>query len=434
MLATMPIEINATHAPARRSWVESANAPDTDFPIQNLPFGVFRAGGSVRGGVALGDCIIDLAQLIATGLLSGGAAEAAQAASGQSLAPLLACNPAAVSELRAQLSELFRVGSTGDQSELTAVLVPMAEAELLMPLKPTAFTDFCTSYDHIRRMGGGTPKLAALSLPVAYNGRASSVRASGTPVVRPCGQFEAPPGSNDVKFGPEPLLDFELEFGAWLRGGNALGEPITVAEAEDLLFGCCLVNDWSARGIQFFESILGPHLGKSFLTTISPWIVTMEALAPFRVAARGRTSDEPDVPAYLLDATDRQLGGINVELTANLANDAGSAKRIVRSDLAELFWTLAQMVAHQASNGAPLEAGDLIATGTISGASEEARGCLAEITLRGGETIELPDGSTRKQLEDGDTLTIRGRAVAEGYVPIGFGDCSGTIQPARRPA
>lgn len=426
----MPIELNATHDPARRSWVESANAPGTDFPIQNLPFGVFRADGRVRGGVALGDSIIDLARILQTGQLTGTAAEAADAASGETLSPLLESSPSAVSALRARLSDLFREGGEGDPSDLRAALVPMAAAELLMPLKPAAFTDFCTSYDHIRRMGGGTPKLAALSLPVAYNGRASSVRQSGTPVVRPSGQYEAPPGSNEVKFGPEPLLDFELEFGAWLRGGNAIGEPLSVAEAEALLFGCCLVNDWSARGIQFFESILGPHLGKSFLTTISPWIVTMEALAPFRIAARGRTADEPDVPAYLLDPADRDCGGINVELTADLANAAGSARRIVRSNLAELYWTLAQMVAHQASNGAPLETGDLIATGTVSGASEEARACLAEITLRGGETIELPDGSKRKQLEDGDTLTIRGRAVAEGFVAIGFGECSGTIHPA----
>jgi fumarylacetoacetase len=426
----MPIEMNATHDPARRSWVESANAPGSDFPIQNLPFGLFRAGGTARGGVALGEFIIDLGRLHARGFLTGSAAEAAAAATGPSLGPLLECSPAAVSALRAQLSDLFREGGTGNPSELEATLVPMAAAELLMPLKPTAFTDFCTSYDHIRRMGGATPKLAALSLPVAYNGRASSVRASGTPVVRPCGQYESPSGSNEARFGPEPFLDFELEFGAWLRGGNALGRPVSVSDAEELLFGCCLVNDWSARGIQFFESILGPHLGKSFLTTISPWIVTMEALAPFRVAARGRAADEPDVPAYLLDQDDRRLGGINVELTADLANADGSSKQIVRSNLAELFWTLAQMAAHQASNGAPLEAGDLIATGTVSGADEEARGCLAEITFRGGETIVLPDGSQRKQLEDGDTLAIRGRAVAEGYVPIGFGECSGTIQPA----
>jgi fumarylacetoacetase len=430
----MPTETNETHDPERRSWVSGATSPDTDFPIQNLPFGVFRVGGAARGGVALGDRIIDLARLRDAGLFAGPAAEAAQAASGPTLAPLLDCDPAAVSALRSRLSDLFREGGSGDRTRLEAMLVPGAEAELLMPLKPTAFTDFCTSYDHIRRMGGGTPKLAALSLPVAYNGRASSIRASGTPVVRPCGQYEAPPGSNQVLFGPEPMLDFELEFGAWLRGGNPIGQTIGVAEAEALVFGCCLVNDWSARGIQFFESILGPHLGKSFLTTISPWVVTMEALAPFRVAARGRTSDEPAVPPYLFDVEDRAAGGINIELTAKLTTATGVGQRIVRSNLAELFWTLAQMVAHQASNGSPLEAGDLIATGTVSGAAEEARACLAEITIRGGAPITLPDGSTRTMLENGDTLALHGRAIADGFVPIGFGPCSGTIQAAKVPA
>jgi fumarylacetoacetase len=192
------------------------------------------------------------------------------------------------------------------------------------------------------------------------------------------------------------------------------------------MFGCCLVNDWSARGIQFFESILGPHLGKSFATTISPWIVTMEALAPFRVAARGRTSEEPAVPAHLLGASDRSHGGIDIELTADLAG-----KQIVRTNLKELFWTLAQMVAHQASNGSPVERGDLVATGTVSGAADDAKACLAEITMRGGVSIDLPDGTKRDWLEDGDSLTLRGRAMAEGYVTIGFGDCTGTIQPAR---
>ncbi|WP_404714110.1 fumarylacetoacetate hydrolase family protein [Sphingomonas sp. MMS24-J13] len=432
----MSIDLNATHDPARKSWAESANAPDTDFPIQNLPFGLFRTDGAAAGGggVALGDSIIDLAALLTLDVLTGAAIEAAKAAAGPSLEPLLRCDPAAVSALRAQLSDLFRKDGTGDPAQLEPVLVPIAGAELLMPLKPTAFTDFCTSYDHIRRMGGATPKLAALSLPVAYNGRASSVRPSGTPVVRPSGQYEAPPGSNAVRFGPEPMLDFELEFGVWLRAGNVLGEPLGMAQAEDALFGCCLVNDWSARGIQFFESILGPHLGKSFITTISPWIVTMEALAPFRVAARGRTSDEPAVPAYLLGDADRAAGGINIELYADLANAGGASARIVRSNLAELFWTLAQMAAHQASNGAPLEPGDLIATGTVSGAAEEARGCLAEITMRGGKPIDLPDGSQRNWLEDGDTLTLSGRALADGYVPIGFGPCAGTIQPAKAAA
>jgi len=427
----MTIKLNATHDPDRKSWVESANATDTDFPIQNLPFGLFRTGDHVRSGVALGDSIIDLPALLATGVLTGGAAEAASAAAGTSLAPLLACAPASVSELRAQLSDLFRAGGRGDRAMLEPLLVPMDGADLLLPLKPTAFTDFCTSIDHIKRMGGGTPPLAAMALPVAYNGRASSVMPSGAPVMRPLGQFETSPGSKQIMFGPEPMLDFELEFGVWLRGGNAPGEPVSMAQAEQALFGCCLVNDWSARGIQFFESILGPHLGKSFITTISPWIVTMEALAPFQVAARGRTADEPIVPAHLLDPADRSHGGLDIELTAHLANADGSCARIVRTNLKELFWTLGQMVAHQASNGAPLEQGDLVATGTVSGAAEEARACLAEITMRGGSIIELPDGSRRTMLEDGDTLTLRGRAQAQGYVPIGFGDCSGTIYPAR---
>lgn len=425
----MPIEPNATHDPAVTSWIDSANG-DTDFPIQNLPFGVFRSDGAARGGVALGDRVIDLQALAASGLLEGEALAAARAACGDSLAPLLAQPAAAVSALRARLFALFRAGSA-HRARLEPVLVAMADAEMLLPLKPPAFTDFCTSFDHIARMGGGTPKPAALSLPVAYNGRASSVRVSGTPVIRPMGQFEMPPGSGAVQWGPEPLLDFELEFGAWLRAGTALGEPIGVAAAEDLLFGCCLVNDWSARGIQFFEMILGPHLGKSFLTTVSPWIVTMEALAPFRVAARGRGAGEPAVPAYLLDAADRQAGACSVTLTADLVAPGGAQLRVTETELSDLYWTLAQMAAHQASNGAPLEAGDLIATGTVSGAAAGARACLAEITLGGGGPIALPDGSTRTMLEDGDTLVLRGRAHAKGYRPIGFGDCAGTIHRAR---
>jgi fumarylacetoacetase len=427
----MTIELNVTHDPARRSWVEAANSPDTDFPIQNLPFGVFRTGVDARGGVALGDRVIDLGRLVGTGILRGDALAAAQAGSGSDLRPLLACDPPSLSALRASLSDLFRHDGDADRAALDAVLVPMAEAEMLLPLRPSAFTDFCTSMDHIRRMSGDPPKLAPMSLPIAYNGRASSIRPSGAPVVRPSGQFALPPGSDNVQFGPEPILDFELEFGVWLRGGNPLGEPITVPQAETLLFGCCLVNDWSARGIQFFESMLGPHLGKSFLTTISPWIVTMEALAPFRTAARGRGEGEPDVPSYLLDSADREGGAIDVELTAELTLPDGAAARIVRTNLKELYWTLAQMVAHQASNGAPLECGDLVATGTVSGAADEARACLVELTDRGASPIMLPGGSTRTMLEDGDTLALCGRTLADGFVPIGFGECSGTIVSAR---
>ena len=426
----MSIELNATHDPARRSWVESANAAGSDFPIQNLPFGVFDDGRGARGGVALGDSIIDLAALVGAGLLSG---EAAQAAARSSLIDLFAQPRAAVSALRATLSDLFKADSTADRATLEQALVPMSATQMLMPAKPTAFTDFCTSADHILRMaanGGRAPQPAWATLPVAYNGRASSVAVSGTPVVRPVGQVVAP-GTSEMVVAPEPMLDFELEFAAWLGGPvNALGEAIDMARADEMLFGCCLLNDWSARGIQFYEMLLGPHLGKSFLTSISPWVVTMEALAPFRVPGRGRAADEPEVPNYLNDSFDRSSGGFNIELTAEIDTGAGPTT-IVRTNLAELFWTLAQMVAHQASGGAPLEIGDLIATGTVSGSAEEARACLVEITRLGKDPLTLPDGTQRVMLEDGDTLTLRGRALAEGYVPIGFGPCTGTVYPAK---
>jgi fumarylacetoacetase len=428
--AAMPIKLNATHDPKRRSWLASANAPETDFPIQNLPFGVFDDGKGARGGVALGDSIIDLSALIAARAISGAAAEAA---SGATLLPLFAHPREAVSVLRTALSELYRDDGDGNREVARNALVPMSDAELLMPAKPRAFTDFCTSADHILRMaanGGRAPNPAWATLPVAYNGRASSVAVSGTPVIRLVGQV-VPRGATEMTVAPEPMLDFELEFGAWLGGPvNALGETVDMARADELLFGCCLVNDWSARGIQFYEMLLGPHLGKSFLTTISPWVVTMEALAPFRIGARGRTADQPVVPGYLNDPFDREAGGLGIELTAELDTGAGP-HRIVRTNVAELFWTLAQMVAHQASGGAPLETGDLIATGTVSGAADEARACLVEITRLGHEPLVLPDGTQRVMLEDGDTLTLRGRAKAEGFVPIGFGPCSGTIMPAR---
>jgi fumarylacetoacetase len=426
----MSIELNATHDPTRRSWLASANIAGGDFPIQNLPFGLFRTEGSApRGGVALGDRIIDLSKL------ADRLGDAARFATGPTLAPLIAQSPEALFALRAALSDLY-ASDGGDRAAAQAALVPMNEAELLLPIKPTGFADFCCSIDHIRRMAAtsGRPMAACADrLPVGYNGRASSVAVSGTSVVRPKGQFEAPAGSGNVKYGPEPRLDYELEFGVWLRGGNMLGAPIDVAQAEAMMFGCCLVNDWSARGIQFFESMLGPHLGKSFLTTVSPWIVTMEALAPFRVPARGRSGDEPAVPAYLLDAADRASGGIRIAMQADLATATSAPVRIATTGFETMYWTLAQMITHQASSGAPIEAGDLLASGTVSGPADDAKACLAELTQRGANPVLFADGSKRVWLEDGDTVTITAMARAEGYVPIGFGTCSGTIHPAVTP-
>lgn len=425
--AAMPGKLNATHDPARRSWVDSANLAGADFPIQNLPFGLFKTEGSApRGGVALGDQIVDLA------MLADRLGDVARAAGGPTLAPLIEQPPEALSALRAALSDLYRADGA-DRAAAEAALVPTAGAELLLPIKPTAFTDFCCSIEHVRRMAAtsGRPVApCADRLPVGYNGRASSVAVSGTPVVRPRGQFEFPPGSGTIHFAPERRLDYELEFGVWLRGGNALGAPITVGEAESMLFGCSLVNDWSARGIQFFESMLGPHLGKSFMTTVSPWIVTMEALAPFRVAARGRIDDEPAIGAHLLDENDRATGGIRIAMTADLATATGDTARICTTGFETMFWTLAQMVAHQASSGAPIEPGDLLASGTVSGPADEAKACLAELNQRGTTPVRFADGSERNWLDDGDTLTIGATAHAEGHVSIGFGSCTGTVHAA----
>lgn len=425
----MTIALNATHDPARRSWVDSANDGDTEFPIQNLPFGLFRtAGGQARVGIALGDQIIDLMAL--ADVLHGAAGQAARA---HDLLAMVDQPVEAISALRAALSDLYRQDGTGDRTVAQAALVPMAFVEMLLPMRPPAFSDFCCSIDHIRRMAAGAGRpvaLCAMHLPVGYNSRASSVVVSGTPLIRPKGQFETRPGNGEVRYGPEPRLDYELELAVWMRGGNALGQSMTVAEAEASLFGCCLLNDWSARGIQAFEQMLGPHLGKSMLTTISPWIVTMEALAPFRVAARGRVDDEPAVPDHLLDNADRSAGSFNIVLTADLVIADGQSRRIATTNFDTMFWTLAQMVAHQASSGAPLEAGDLLGSGTVSGPTPEARACISELNERGANPVVFDGDIKRVWIQDGDTVALRGRAEAPGRVSIGFGECVGTVQPA----
>jgi fumarylacetoacetase len=425
---TIDAPLNATHDPAARSWLASANLPETDFPIQNLPFGLFEHGGRVRGGVALGDCVIDLAALADSGLLGRRGAcgcESGQRGNAGAVAGLCAGRRKRLARgAFAAVPRRWRSRPIGAGANARAVVGRRCACRSVRRRSPTSARLTITS-----RGWAEDARTAALSLPVAYNGRASSVAVSGTPVQRPLGQFETAPGSGEVRFGAEPMLDFELEFGAWLQGGNPQGQPLTMAEAEQALFGCCLVNDWSARAIQFFESILGPYLGKSFLTTVSPWIVTMEALAPFalrRVAVAKASLRLPGIfaiPPLPGRAGDRADG--------RACRARPFPQRIVRTNTRDLYWTLAQMVAHQTSNGTPIDTGDLIATGTVSGPEDESRACLAEITLGSGVPITLSDGSTRTMLEDGDILTIRGRATRDGFVPIGFGECAGAIQPAR---
>lgn len=427
--------LNDTHDPARKSWVESANRPGTDFPIQNLPLGIFRtARNGPRGGIAIGDSILDIAAALDAGLLLGRTEEAARAAAGPTLNSLMALGNDAASTLRVAVSDLLREGAYARQD----LLVPMAQATMLLPAAVGSFTDFLCSSHHTRRMIGSRTADAAgppafTSMPIAYHSRATSVVVSGTPVRRPNGQYKAKDGR--VAFGPEPAQDFELELGLFIARENALGEPFAIEDAPARLFGFCLLNDWSARGIQGWESTpLGPFLSKSLSTSISPWVVTAEAMAPFRAPAHERDPKDA-VPAHLRCAADQAQGGMDLGMEVHLLTEtmraAGEApERIVATNFRHCYWTFAQMATHHASNGCNLQPGDLFGSGTMSGPSDESRACYAELTMRGTEPITLANGERRGWVEDGDEIIFRARAEREGFVPIGFGECRGRLDPA----
>lgn len=435
--------LNETHDPARRSWIETANEPGCDFPIQNLPFGVFSARGcDPRGGVAIGDMIFDVAAANEAGLFTPAAKDAAQAAAKPSLNEFMAMKPAQISALRRELSDLLRADGLqrGRVEKMSDLLVPMSRATMMVPAAIGGFTDFFTSIDHVRRATSVLRPDAPLppafkNLPMAYNGRASSIVASGVPVVRPHGQQGRKDGGSS--FGPTRMLDYELEVGIYVGQGNPLGRPIPLREAREQMFGLCLLNDWSARDIQRFESFpLGPFLGKCFATTISPWIVTAEALAPFRVPARTRDAGDPPLQDYLNDSGDRSDGGFDIALTASLQTATMRAKGqapapITLTNLNALYWSCAQMITHHASNGCNLQPGDLLGTGTLSGPVDDSRACMLELTTGGKQPLTLPNGEQRAWLEDGDAVVFHGRCNRDGFVTIGFGECRGEIAPAR---
>jgi fumarylacetoacetase len=433
--------LNPTHDPARRAWVASANVPDAEFPIQNLPFGVFSDARRTRAGVAIGDEIADLDALLGAGLLDGDAAKAARACADGRLNGLMALGPHYASALRAALSELLRSdGARRARAEAMRehILVPMARATMQMPCAIGDYSDFLTSLHHTERHGrykGLKDPLppAFKSLPIAYHGRASSIRVSGTPVRRPLGQYRNPDGA--VEYGPAPMLDFELELAAFVGQGNVLGQPIPLGAAADHIFGYCLLNDWSAKSIQWWEQVLGPFLGKSFISSISPWIVTQEALAPFRLPAPARPDGDPTPLPHLADAGDRAEGGIDIALEAWLSTPSRRAAgegplRITSTHLQNLYWTFGQMLAHHASNGCNLRPGDLIGSGTISGADDAARACITELTNAGADPLKVGPEEFRTALEDGDEIVLRARAQRPGAVSIGFGECRGRIEPA----
>ena len=435
--------LDETHDSKMQSWVESANIAGADFPIQNLPFGVFRRGdaGKPKVGVAIGDRILDLDGMQRDGLLADEDIRlAANACASDSLNPLMTIGPGARRVLRRRLHAVLREDAPpADRQAASRHLVAQADVEMLLPAAVGDYTDFYASIFHATNVGKlfrpDNPLLPNYKyIPIGYHGRASSLVPTGTPVRRPCGQTRD--GEADPKFGPTKALDYELELGFFMSAGNKLGETIPIGRAEEHIFGVCLVNDWSARDIQAWEyQPLGPFLGKSFATSLSPWLVTMEALAPFRTAAFQRAEGDPAPLPYLFSRSDQEQGGLDLGLEVSLLSvqmrEAGIAPVILgRSNFRDMYWTMAQMLTHHASNGCNLRPGDLLASGTVSGADKQACGSLLELTARGKDPVALPTGEQRKFLEDGDEVILRGFCERDGFRRIGLGACRGTIRPA----
>lgn len=397
--------IDETHEPGRKSWVESANRPGCDFPIQNLPLGVFRPPNETRPrvGVAIGDFILDASEWIP----------------GETLNGFLALPATQRRDVRRELSKALEAGVP------KRTLVPQSECQLLLPVEAGDYTDFYASIHHATNVGRmfrpDNPLLPNYKhVPIAYHGRSSSLTVSGNSVRRPCGQL------GEGKFGPTRELDYELEVGMLLGPGNRIGEPIPISEAGQHVAGFCLVNDWSARDIQRWEyQPLGPFLAKNFMTTVSPWMVTTEALAPFRTEAPPH--DVPILP-YLQESG---AGAFDITVEAWLRTKSMTEPvRLSRASFKDMYWTPGQMVAHHTSNGCPLRPGDLIASGTVSGPEKDNRGCLLELTWKGSEPLQLPNGEQRTFLEDGDEVTLTAYCERPGFARIGFGTCRGMIASA----
>jgi fumarylacetoacetase len=418
-----------------KSWIASANRPRSDFPLANLPYGVFTHGHE-RIGVAIGDQIFDLRAAASESLLASLPHDVANACTASVLNPLMALGPAAWSALRRRIAELLsETAGAETQSRVAAMLVPMRDAAMQLPAQTGDYTDFYASIHHATRVGKlfrpDNPLLPNYKyVPIGYHGRASSIVVSGNEIRRPSGQTK-PPQADEPMFGPSRSLDYELEAGIFIGPGNALGEPIAIGEAKQHIFGLCLLNDWSARDMQAWEyQPLGPFLAKNFATTISPWIVTMEALEPYRVTMDRRPPGDPAPLPYLTSNTaDRDAIDVTLEVylqSRRMREQNIEPARVSRANLRDLYWSIAQLVTHHASNGCNLRAGDLLATGTISGPEEGSEGCLLEMKHR-TEPVCLPTGETRTFLEDGDEVVFRAFAEREGLPRIGFGVCSGRI-------
>ncbi len=451
----MPNEIDQTHDAKIESWVESANDTSSDFPIQNLPYCAFfseNSGLMPTCGVRIGDFVLDFEPLVEAGLIQVGVG----------LDATYFCTLSAEErrELRRVVFDLLRAdnGELRDRKALVRrALLPVGEVEFGVPVQIGDYTDFYASLYHATNVGSmfrpDNPILPNYKhIPIGYHGRASSIVASGMPVRRPRGQLlpGATIADGEPVFGPCKLLDYEMEVGFFIGGGNEPGEPIAIEDAEDCIVGMCLVNDWSARDMQKWEYVpLGPFLAKSFSTTVSPYIVTMDALAPFRCEATKRAEGDPEPLGYLDSEANRKAGGVDITLevylqSAQMRERGMDAVRLSRGSFKDMYWTISQFVAHHSSNGCNLQAGDLLASGTVSGPTRDTRGCLLELTWDGDPwaaepvvvpgtqrtPIELPTGEQRRFLADGDELIMKGYCEREGYRRIGFGECRGVIEPA----
>ncbi len=430
----MTVETDFTHDPSATSWVDSANG-HPHFPVQNLPLGVFSppGGGDPRGGMAIGDMILDLGDI--AGLLELEAANAARLAGGATLNDLLARGSDSLRALRQGVFKLLT--EEGNKRAIGPALHKAADCDLYLPVTVGDYTDFYTGIHHAENIGSlfrpDNPLLPNYKyVPIGYHGRSSSIRLSGVDVKRPSGQTKAP-DADAPSFGPSKRLDYELEMGIWVGKGNALGHPIPIGEAEEHIAGISILNDWSARDIQAWEyQPLGPFLAKNFHSTISPWIVTMDALAPFRVAQPARPEGDPAPLEYLYDEHDQATGALGVTMdvfisTAKMREDGAAPHRLSTGPMTAMYWTAAQLVTHHAVGGCNLRPGDLLGTGTLTSGKEGGEGSLIELTRGGKQPIELPNGETRTFLEDGDEVIMTAYAEKEGFARIGLGECRAVI-------
>lgn len=434
--------LNETHDASLQSWVASSNHEDNGFPIQNLPFAIFRTAQNsrFRPGVAIGDQVLDLAALADIARWHGRAADALASCRGASLNALMALSPGHWSALRLELSRALRHGS-GQRDALAPLLYPQADAQYHLPAHIGDYTDFYISLHHASAVGRqfrpDNPLLPNYRwVPIGYHGRASSIGVSGQAFPRPAGQKR--PASEDTPpgFGPCERLDYELELGIFIGQGNTQGDAIAIDHAEDHIFGLCILNDWSARDLQAWEyQPLGPFLAKNFATTISPWVVTLEALAPFRAPFERHGADPQPLP-YLDHPTIRASGVLDVQLEVLLSTAASrlsdAAPMVLsRSNFRDAYWTIAQLVAHHTVNGCNLLPGDLLGTGTLSGPRPGQEGSMLELSDGGKTPITLPNGETRRFLDDHDEVILRAHCSKPGYPTISFGECAGVVLPAR---